>query len=210
MILGALGQNPLFITAALPLRVFPPLFNRYQGGQSFGTHVDNAIRQVTGTPHRIRTDLSATLFFTGPEEYDGGELDGGGHLRHAQREAARRPHDSLSRPPACITCVRSRGARASRRSSGFKAWCATTASARCCSTSTWRSSGSIGTAPITRRRATDRRLPQSAAALGRRLTDRDLYVGPRVWRQRIWGLLNLEPRESRGEIGAVDTPRRGA
>jgi PKHD-type hydroxylase len=74
MILAALGQNPLFITAALPLRVFPPLFNRYRGGQSFGTHVDNAIRQVTGTSHRIRTDLSATLFFASPEEYDGGEL----------------------------------------------------------------------------------------------------------------------------------------
>ena len=52
MILAALQRNPLFISAALPLRVFPPLFNRYQGGQSFGTHVDNAIRQVTGTPHR--------------------------------------------------------------------------------------------------------------------------------------------------------------
>jgi PKHD-type hydroxylase len=74
MILSALGKNPLFLSAALPLRVFPPLFNRYSGGQSFGTHVDNAIRQVTGTPHRIRTDLSATLFFAGPEEYDGGEL----------------------------------------------------------------------------------------------------------------------------------------
>ena len=74
MILGALGQNALFISAALPSRVFPPLFNRYTGGQSFGTHVDNAIRQVTGTPHRIRTDLSATLFFTHPDEYDGGEL----------------------------------------------------------------------------------------------------------------------------------------
>jgi len=74
MILGALGRNPLFLSAALPLRVFPPLFNRYSGGQSFGTHVDNAIRQVTGTPHRIRTDLSATLFFAGPDEYDGGEL----------------------------------------------------------------------------------------------------------------------------------------
>src|SRR5688572_11940349 len=74
MILGALGKNPLFLSAALPLRVFPPLFNRYSGGQSFGTHVDNAIRQVTGTPHRIRTDLSATLFLTGPDEYDGGEL----------------------------------------------------------------------------------------------------------------------------------------
>jgi len=74
LILAALGQNPLFLSAALPLRVFPPLFNRYSGGQSFGTHVDNAIRQVTGTPHRIRTDLSATLFLTAPDEYDGGEL----------------------------------------------------------------------------------------------------------------------------------------
>lgn len=74
LILGALERNPLFISAALPLRVFPPLFNRYQGGQSFGNHVDNAIRQITGTPHRIRTDLSATLFFTDPEEYEGGEL----------------------------------------------------------------------------------------------------------------------------------------
>jgi PKHD-type hydroxylase len=68
------GQNPLFITAALPQKVFSPLFNRYQGGESFGTHVDNAIRQVSGTTHRIRTDLSATLFFTSPEVYDGGEL----------------------------------------------------------------------------------------------------------------------------------------
>jgi PKHD-type hydroxylase len=74
MILNALGQNALFISAALPHRVFPPLFNSYAGGQSFGTHVDNAIRSVTGTSHRIRTDLSATLFFTHPEEYDGGEL----------------------------------------------------------------------------------------------------------------------------------------
>ena len=74
MILKALGQNPLFLSAALPLQVFPPLFNRYSGGQSFGTHVDNAIRQVPGTPHRIRTDLSATLFFAAQDEYDGGEL----------------------------------------------------------------------------------------------------------------------------------------
>jgi PKHD-type hydroxylase len=74
MILAALEQSPLFISAALPARVFPPLFNRYEGGQSFGTHVDNAIRQVGGGPHRIRTDLSATLFFTAPDEYDGGEL----------------------------------------------------------------------------------------------------------------------------------------
>jgi PKHD-type hydroxylase len=74
MILNALGQNPLFISAALPLRVFPPLFNRYHGGQSFGTHIDNALRQVPGTNHRIRTDISATLFFAHPNDYDGGEL----------------------------------------------------------------------------------------------------------------------------------------
>ena len=74
MILQALQRNPLFMSAALPFRVFPPLFNRYEGGGSFGNHVDNAIRQVPGTPHRIRTDLSATLFFTNPDEYDGGEL----------------------------------------------------------------------------------------------------------------------------------------
>jgi PKHD-type hydroxylase len=74
MILQALGQNALFISAALPSRVFPPLFNRYAGGQSFGTHVDNAIRHVGDTGHRIRTDLSATLFLAAPDEYDGGEL----------------------------------------------------------------------------------------------------------------------------------------
>ena len=74
MILSALEKNALFISAALPHRVFPPLFNSYTGGQAFGTHVDNAIRSVTNTAHRIRTDLSATLFFTNPEEYEGGEL----------------------------------------------------------------------------------------------------------------------------------------
>lgn len=74
MILASLERSPLFMSAALPLKVFPPLFNRYEGGQSFGNHVDNAIRQVSGTPHRIRTDLSATLFLTNPEDYEGGEL----------------------------------------------------------------------------------------------------------------------------------------
>jgi PKHD-type hydroxylase len=73
-IVSVLERNPLFMGAALPLRVFPPLFNRYEGGHSFGTHVDNAVRQVRATGHRIRTDLSATLFLTPPEDYDGGEL----------------------------------------------------------------------------------------------------------------------------------------
>lgn len=74
VIIAALQGSALFAAAALPFRVFPPLFNRYSGGQAFGTHVDNAIRQVPGTPHRIRTDLSATLFLTNPDEYQGGEL----------------------------------------------------------------------------------------------------------------------------------------
>src|SRR5277367_6517735 len=71
MILQALGYNPLFISAALPMKVFPPLFNSYSGGQSFGTHVDNAIRHVKGTPVCDRTDISATLFLAEPDEYDG-------------------------------------------------------------------------------------------------------------------------------------------
>ena len=74
LVLGALQRNALFVSAALPLKVFPPLFNRYAGGQSFGSHVDNAIRPIRGTPHRVRTDLSATLFLSAPDEYDGGEL----------------------------------------------------------------------------------------------------------------------------------------
>jgi PKHD-type hydroxylase len=74
MILDALDKNQLFISAALPLKVVPPLFNRYAGGQSYGGHIDGAVRPVYGTPHRVRTDLSATLFLSPPEEYDGGEL----------------------------------------------------------------------------------------------------------------------------------------
>ena len=73
-VLQALAQSPLFMSAALPLKIFPPLFNCYQGGQSFGIHVDNAIRQVPGTPVKVRTDLSMTLFLAEPDEYDGGEL----------------------------------------------------------------------------------------------------------------------------------------
>jgi PKHD-type hydroxylase len=73
-IVAALERNPLFVSAALPAKIFPPLFNRYAGGQSFGVHVDNAVRQVRNSPHRVRTDISATLFLSAPDEYDGGEL----------------------------------------------------------------------------------------------------------------------------------------
>jgi len=74
LVMTALERSPLFMAAALPARVFPPLFNRYDAGQTFGAHVDNAIRAVTGTAHRIRTDVSATLFLSAPDDYDGGEL----------------------------------------------------------------------------------------------------------------------------------------
>jgi PKHD-type hydroxylase len=74
LIVTALERTPLFMAAALPLRVFPPLFNRYEAGMAFGAHVDNAIRELTSSPLRVRTDLSATLFLSAPEEYNGGEL----------------------------------------------------------------------------------------------------------------------------------------
>lgn len=74
IVLDALGRNLLFSSAALPSRVFPPLFNRYEGSQAFGNHFDNAIRQVPSTGFRVRTDLAATLFLSAPEDYVGGEL----------------------------------------------------------------------------------------------------------------------------------------
>jgi PKHD-type hydroxylase len=74
IVLAALEKHPLFISAALPQRVYPPLFNRYEGGETFGTHIDNALRLIPGSPERLRTDLSATLFLADPDEYDGGEL----------------------------------------------------------------------------------------------------------------------------------------
>ncbi len=73
MIVRALGSHALFMSAALPLHVLPPFFNRYSDGQTFGTHVDGAVR-VMPNGQRIRTDISATLFFSAPDEYDGGEL----------------------------------------------------------------------------------------------------------------------------------------
>lgn len=74
MVLIALEKHPLFISAALPARVYPPMFNRYEGGEAFGTHVDNALRLVPGSADRLRTDISATLFLADPQDYDGGEL----------------------------------------------------------------------------------------------------------------------------------------
>ena len=75
LILKALLANPLYMSAALPMRHMPPLFNRYEGGEHYGLHVDGAIRSVPGTTLQMRTDLSCTLFLAGPHEYDGGELE---------------------------------------------------------------------------------------------------------------------------------------
>ena len=74
LILSALERHPLFVAGALPLKIFPPLFNRYASGQSFGNHVDNAMRRVRNASDWVRTDISATLFLAQPSEYDGGEL----------------------------------------------------------------------------------------------------------------------------------------
>ena len=74
IILEALGQHPLFLSAALPLDILPPFFNRYENNESFGFHVDNSIRNIRGTQQRLRTDLSCTVFLSEPEEYEGGDL----------------------------------------------------------------------------------------------------------------------------------------
>ncbi|HEY0115485.1 MAG TPA: Fe2+-dependent dioxygenase [Allosphingosinicella sp.] len=74
LVLDALARSPLFIAAALPLKIFPPLFNRYAGGEAFGTHIDNAVRIQRGSELRVRSDLSATLFLADPDSYEGGEL----------------------------------------------------------------------------------------------------------------------------------------
>ncbi|HVT34318.1 MAG TPA: Fe2+-dependent dioxygenase [Nevskiaceae bacterium] len=92
IVLGALERNAQFISAALPARVYPPMFNRYQPGMQFGDHVDNAVRLIPGSALQIRTDISATLFLTAPEDYDGGELVVEDHYGH---HSARLPAGDL-------------------------------------------------------------------------------------------------------------------
>lgn len=74
-VLSALSKNTLFFSAALPLRFVPPLFNRYEGGEHYGLHVDGSVRSLPGTGEQLRTDLSCTLFLCEPDEYEGGELE---------------------------------------------------------------------------------------------------------------------------------------
>lgn len=74
LVLAGLARNGLFFTAALPQKVYPPLFNRYEPGMDFGSHIDNSVRTFAATGQHVRTDVSATLFLSTPEEYEGGEL----------------------------------------------------------------------------------------------------------------------------------------
>ena len=101
MVLAALLRHPLYMSAALPLRHMPPLFNRYEGGEHYGLHVDGAIRSVPGTTLQMRTDLSCTLFLAGPDEYEGGELEiVDTYGTHAVQAAGRRPDPVSVQQPA--------------------------------------------------------------------------------------------------------------
>jgi len=138
MVLDALGKSSLFMSAVLPKQVFPPLFNRYDAGMTFGSHIDNAIRAHPAAPVRIRTDVSTTLFVSAPEDYDGGELlvedtYGSHSVKLPAGDMIIYPASSLHH----VTPI----ARGSRIACFFwiRAWCATMPGAPCCSTSTWRS-----------------------------------------------------------------------
>lgn len=102
LILDKLGKNPLYLSAALPLRVLPPRFNRYEGGGTYGNHIDNALFAIPGTAIKVRTDVSTTVFFSEPDEYEGGELiveDTFGHqsVKLAAGDAIIYPGTSLHR-----------------------------------------------------------------------------------------------------------------
>ena len=119
-VIKALAANPLFVSAAIPQHIFPPLFNRYGVGQHFGVHVDNAVRGDHLTGMRIRTDLSVTLFLSEPDEYDGGELIVEDYYgSHEVKLPA--GHWCFIRQPACTRSRRSRAACALLRSSGCRA-----------------------------------------------------------------------------------------
>ena len=96
IVVVALERHPLFISAVLPNVIYPPMFNRYSEGMKFGAHVDGSVRISPHDGRKLRTDVSATLFLTNPEEYDGGELADRGHLRPPQHQAAGRRHGGLS------------------------------------------------------------------------------------------------------------------
>ena len=127
-IVKAITSNPLFLSAAIPLHIFPPLFNRYGPGHHFGIHVDNAVRGDPLTGLRIRTDMSVTLFLSEPDEYDGAELVvedyyGSHEVKLPAGHLVLYPASSLH----MVTPI-TRGTRVASFS-GYRAWCATSAHA---------------------------------------------------------------------------------
>ena len=112
LILQRLSANNLFMSAALPRKIFPPLFNRYEGGEAFGYHVDNAVRALSGGSERVRTDLSATLFFRARflRRRRAGDRR---HLWPARGQAAGRTHGAISRHQSSQSESVTRGARVS-------------------------------------------------------------------------------------------------
>jgi len=99
-ILRVLAQHPLFVSAALPDRIYPPKFNSYSKGETYGAHVDGSLMQISGTNITLRTDLSATLFLADPEEYEGGELTihtqyGGQQVKLAAGDVVLYPSNSV-------------------------------------------------------------------------------------------------------------------
>jgi PKHD-type hydroxylase len=120
LVLSALERHPLFISAALPNIVYPPMFNRYSEGMTFGLHVDGGVRLHPHNGRKLRTDVSATLFLSDPASYDGGELQvedtyGVHSVKLAAGDMVVYP------PPACTRSRRSRAARELAASSGFRA-----------------------------------------------------------------------------------------
>ena len=131
IVLAALNRHAMFFSAALPRRILPPMFNRYGGAaNAFGNHIDNAVRYVPGGQgERVRTDISCTLFLAEPDEYDGGELViedtyGAQRVKLPAGDMVLYPGTSVHRVEPVT-----RGAR-SPASSGSRAWCAATSSAR--------------------------------------------------------------------------------
>ena len=142
-VLDALARNSTFFAAALPKRIYPPLFNRYAGGQSFGFHVDNAVRydRSRGGVDPVRTDLSATLFLSAPDDYDGGELViedtyGTQQVKLPAGHMILYPSSSVHRGPNCRPapwgCPPAPAGTGSRRARAARGWPRSSGSRACC------------------------------------------------------------------------------
>jgi predicted 2-oxoglutarate/Fe(II)-dependent dioxygenase YbiX len=138
IVLRGLDRQPLFLSAALPRKMFTPRFNRYSGDANhYGDHVDNAIR-FADSGQRVRTDLSCTVFLSDPGVTTAASWSSTTPSARTQHASSCRPATLVLYPaPACTRWSRSRAARGWPASSGSRAWCAATSSAACCSTWTW-------------------------------------------------------------------------